>query len=614
MEEADGCPIDDIADKAGLNRRSVMLCINLNIYGENLMDEKKLTGYPSVDKPWLKYYSEETKKMQPDKCTLFRSIFKRNSNYMKDTAIQYYGNNISYNHMFCMVEKTAKALKKAGVKKGNYIALCTSGVPEAIYLVLACSKIGAVANFLNPLFSKEQMRARINDTNAQYLFVMDEMISYIEDVVGQTCISTIVVLPIKESMKRAYKIVMGMTQKKKRYTLGHKLYTWERFIHTGENYKGETEIEYERNLPVIMVYSSGTTGASKGIVLTNDGVNATITHYLSPDFPFERGYTFLQMIPIWFSTGIVLSILMPICIGATVIPELLFSKENFVKNIKKHRPEMTLTATSLWLYAVSSNKLKNTDLSNMKYPITGGEPVKLQDETDINCFLAEHGCTSTLLKGYGMCELGSTVTADSKAHSKKGSSGFPILGVVVAAFDMETDEEQPFGKRGEIRVCSPARMKEYYKNPTATQKYFYMDKKERIWGCTGDIGYVDEEGDVFILRRSNDSFLREDGKTAYLFDSEAVILGDEAVSQCKTIAIHKAGKEIPYAHVVLNKSKGVTESEVIKRIDEACKRYLPKEEIPMGYKIRTEMPVHANGKRNIEALMTEKDGYVFCSE
>ena len=147
------------------------------------MDTQKTTGYPSIDKPWMKYYTQSDKQTKAPTCTLYQNIYNNNSKYLKDIAILYYGNKITYAQLFNNVDACAKSLVKYGVREGECITLCTAAVPEAIYLMIACSKIGAIANFINPLFTTEQMVQRINDTKSKLLFVMDEMFSYIVDAV-----------------------------------------------------------------------------------------------------------------------------------------------------------------------------------------------------------------------------------------------------------------------------------------------------------------------------------------------------------------------------------------------------------------------------------------------
>ncbi len=424
---------------------------------------KKLTGYPSIDKPWLKYYTKEDLEIIVPKCTIYQNIYDQNKDFLDDVAILYYGNKIRYKALFSNVETCAKALRQIGIQPGDCVTLCTAGVPEAIYLVLACSRIGAIANFINPLFTKEQMIDRINETEAKWIFVLDAMYSYIEVALLDTCIENVVILPATNSIPPVLSKLMyikGEARKIVKHGNGKQRFLrWKDFCAFSHSFAGSPDVSYQPDTPTVMVYSSGSTGASKGILLTNDGINATINNYQTHSYEYERGDTFLQMIPIWFSTGIVLSVLIPLVQGITVIPEPEFSKESFVKDLLKHRPALTLTATSLWIYAASSTVMKKSDFSNMKYPITGGEKFLPQDERKIATFLKQHGCAVEMIKGYGMCELGGTVSTSSHATEylgKEGGAGAPILNVTIAAFDLTTGKELSYGHHGELRVLSPA--------------------------------------------------------------------------------------------------------------------------------------------------------------
>lgn len=574
---------------------------------------QKPTGYPSIDKPWLKYFKRELLEEPIPKCTVYQNIYRNNIDFLNDDAINFFGNKISYRKLFLCVDKCTKSLRKIGIQRNDCVTLCTAGVPEAIYIVLACSRIGAIANFINPLFSKEQMIDRINETGAEWIFILDEMYHYIESVLKDTCVGNVVIIPVTNSINPLLAKLLyfkGKARKILKTKCGKRYYSYESFINIGDDYLGELDSPFEENASVVMVYSSGTTGASKGILLTNDGINAIIQNYKRDTFYGKRTETFLSMIPVWFSTGIVLSVIMPLAYGVCVIPEPLFSKESFAKDLKKYKPSLTLTATSLWLYVATAEETKDIDLSNMTYPSTGGEKISEKDDLMLNTFLREHGCKVNLLKGYGMCELGSEVTGTTAAdgyHAKIGSTGYPILNSLVSAFNIDTDEELKYGEHGEIRVCSPAHMKGYYKNSEATEKFFKTDKNGTIWGCTGDIGFVDEDGEVFILGRATDSYKRENGETIYLFDIEDEIIKEESVNQCKVVDINEDKKTKLVAHIVF-KEGGIDKEAIIRKIDERLKKVLPEYMVPDYYKIRQSMPVHSNGKRDVEALKNDREG------
>ena len=577
------------------------------------MEEKTLVGYPSIDKPWLKYYSDEALSIPPVECTVYENIYRNNSAHLSDVALEYFGRKITYKKVFEQVEKTKRAFEAYGVKKGDRVIMFTSSTPELVYSVLALSRIGAVANMINPVFEPEQIKNRVNETNAEIMLVLDQLFVKIQPLLKDLCIKKTVVISVCAEMPGIKRSVAAFKMKVN-VSYDNNTINWNRFIEEGKKSPEVPDVDYEKDIPLVMVYSSGTTGASKGIVLTNNGINSTISHYLNPDFPYNRGDSFLQLIPVWFSTGIVLSMLMPLCLGIRIIMGPVFSKENFARDLKKYRPQMTLAPISLWLYVIRNKEFENVDLSNLIYPFTGGELVLPRVENMVNSFLEKRNCKSVLMKGYGMCELGSTVATDSLLKHKTGPTGYPMKGVTVSAFDLETNKELKYGERGEIRVDSPAHMKEYYKNPEATNKFFYKDAKGTVWGCTGDMGYVDEDGFVFILGRITDTMVVKNGKKIYCFDVENEIYKNENVAQCEVVSVSVGGHDIPVAHIVLEEHCASSVEKIIENIHDFCLKNLNEDSVPCGYKIWDAFPVKSSGKRDMETIKQEREGFVIPTE
>ena len=573
------------------------------------MTDKPLTGYPSIDKPWLKYYSEEAMNVPLLTGTVYENLQKSNQDHPDETALIYFKRKITFAQMFDMIEKVKSAFLRNGVKKGDKVILFTSSTPETVYAILALCRIGAAANIINPLFTPDQIEARINETDAEIMIVLDQLYDRISDVLPRLCIKKIVVIPIYLSMPVTTGSLARIKMKKK-IAYGEKITSWQDFLKG--DILSEPDAPHETGRPFIIVYSSGSTGASKGIVLTNEGINVKLMNYLRPEyFPNNRGDIFLQMIPIWFSTGIVLSIFEPLFTGCSVILEPVFSKESFAKDIHDYHPNSTLAATSLYVYAMTCEELKNADLSGMTLPVTGGELMLARVEILLNQWLKDHGSKASMLKGYGMCELGGTVTFDNALANKTGDVGIPIKGVTVAAFDMKTDKELQYNQRGEIRVNSLARMKEYFKNPQATQEFFREDENGTVWGCTGDMGYVDEDGFVFILGRCSDHFISSKGNKVYCFDIENIILKNQDISQCEVVAIQDgSGKNYPVAQIILEDSCRIPAYQLISQIHSQCIKELREDEIPQGYKIVKSFPVKNNGKRDMDMIAADRNDYM----
>ena len=297
------------------------------------MEQKKLTGYPSIDMPWLKYYSEEAINAPLPECTLFEYLWKNNKDYLDDIALIYFGRKITYRELFRQVERVRNAFLNEGVRKGDKVILFTSSTPETVYTVLALCRIGAVADMINPLFTKEQAIARINETEATLMIALEQLYDRIADAIPETCVKKTVIVPIYQSMPTV-KGTLAKLKLKKDIAYGGSVISWEAFVRNDVN--DQPDAPYEKDHPLIMVYSSGSTGASKGIVLTNTSINATLNHDSShQQCPRSREEKFLQMIPIWFSTGIIISLLVPLSFGVIVILEPVFSKDRSKKYQKR---------------------------------------------------------------------------------------------------------------------------------------------------------------------------------------------------------------------------------------------------------------------------------------
>ncbi len=547
------------------------------------------------------YTEEECSESIPHH-TLYDHIIIRNQNRLNEKSLMYFGNSISYGKLFQETDRVVNALVHMGVKKGDVINLLVAATPEAVYMVLACSRIGALANFLNPLFNEQQIIDRINDTKSQYLFVLDKMIPLVKKVVYRTCIRKIVCIPVAESMPKLVKLIASKKSESMEGSM-----RWKDFVILGKEGSFTPE-DYTDNTPVVMVYSSGTTGASKGIVLTNDSILATcIMEKISLPSLIEA--SFLAIIPIWFSTGISLSILVPLANGGTVILEPQYSEANFAKDIVKWKPKGIVGTASLWETAISEIKTKN--LSYIKCVLSGGEPISPDFEKRLNAFLKERKCECTLVKGYGQCELGGTVTL-SKGIDKdsSGDVGIPLSQVIVSTFDMDSGKELKFGEIGEIRVLSPARMKGYFNRPEETEKKFYRDTSlDRIWVCTGDAGIIRNDGHVVVLGRISDSYISKTGKRHFFFHIKNTILENHFVNRCEVVKTDDQENDLIVAHIVLQKDANVDEA--INSIQEWCAERLDNEETPNAYKVRASFALNpTSGKVDTEALKADKENLI----
>ena len=564
------------------------------------MTEAYLTGYPSIDKPWLKYYSEEAINTPLPECTVWENIYKRNKDHLTDTALLYFCKKISYGKMFSEIDKTAKALAYLGVKNGDSVAICMPAVPEAIYTILALNKLGANAGMLNPTFNETQLTDRVNEMEANVLVVVNELYTTMQNVIPKTTIKYVITCPAVNSLGAFVRLA------KKVKPISGTL-RWNVFIQQGRGTSYQTA-SYEKQKPAIMVFSSGTAGASKGIQLTNDGINATGCEYEYGGFGFQRQDIFFAQTPIWFSTGISVTVLVPLIHGITVILEPVYDFELFYQHILKYRPNFLVTPTGLLDYLLNKQP-RSEAYQQFKYLVAGGEYVAPSAEQKYNQWLSDNHNPHGLHKGYGMCECGGTVTSTNESSNILGSAGIPLPHVTVAAFDLITGEEKRYGERGEIRVLAPCRMLGYYKKPVETAKYFHSDAHGNVWACTGDMGYVAEDGNVYVSGRINDSYVNSSGKTVYLFDIERAVLDIPQVRQCKAIAHEINGVMTHICHTAL--IGGANQAETLRMIKEHCTEKLDATHQPVLFRLYNDaLPVAPSGKLDIRKMQENTDHLV----
>ena len=473
--------------------------------------------------------------------------------------------------------------------------ICMAAIPEAIYSILALNKIGANANILNPTFTSNEMTTLIDEAAPKLLIVMNELYDCIKESISKTTVKTVISCAAANSLGICSRIFRKVSK------IANTI-SWSEFV-SDKHIKYKLKSPYKKNQQAIVVYSSGTTGASKGIQLTNDSINATITEYRNAGFNIRRQDRYFAQIPIWFSTGISVTILVPICLGVTVILEPKFDLKILAEHISKYKPNFMVTPSGLIEYLMSNYEI-NEAYKYFKYLVIGGDYIVENREKQVNQWLEKNGNKNKLQKGYGMCECGGTVTSTLPQCNKIGYAGIPLPHIIVASFDMNTNKELKYGQRGEIRVLSPCVSIGYLKKPEETAKYFYEDSKGCKWACTGDMGYVDKDGNVFVCGRISDSYIDENGETIYLFDIERTILEILGVRQCKVVVSEIDGRSRHVAHIVLNKD--MRQKDFLNKVNNLCKEKLKPAYIPMLFKFYdASLPVAPSGKLDITQMKND---------
>lgn len=568
--------------------------------------EKQFTGYPSVDQPWKKYYNEENLKKVLPKRTVYQEIYENNKNYVNDLALEYFGTKIDYATLFKKINATAKSFEEYGIKKGDFVTVCVAGIPETVYTFYALSKIGAIANMISPFFDKKELINRIEDCESKTMIIMDKFYPHMSDSIKKSNIKNIIIVPTLNSS------ILGLLSK--RFKTNGNEYLWNQFIKDGKHRIDSETIKYEKDLPLAMVYSSGTTGAAKGILLSNDSFQNSIQAYPASGVDISRGQKFYQIIPPWFSTGLSTSIHLPLSYGTSVFMDPRFERDVFVKNVLKAKPNYAVAPTSMYEAFLNSKLIGKKDLSFFNYPFEGGEPLRKEVKDKIENVFRSHGSDAVLRTAYGQCECGAAITTQTqKIMTGEGSVGIPLPGINIKIVD-ENYNELPVYSRGQIIVDTPCGMIEYYKNPAATKEYFRIDENGTRWSCTQDIGYFDKDGNLYVLGRASDYSIIN-GKKVYNFDIENIIMQDSDIKMCDVLPRKtEDGDQLTVHLVFASDNYNENDNQFIdkcKKIQEDIYAAFDDIEIvPFIFKKRKDFPYAKSGKRDTKQLLSETDGFV----
>lgn len=580
-----------------------------------LNKSEKRSGYPTIDKPWYVNYNKNELEKEIQKRTVFQEVYDNNIKFQKDLALEFFGSKINYSTFFKNIEMTAKAFKEYGIKKGDFVTICAAGIPETVYSFYALSKIGAVANMIAPHFEKKDLIARISDCESDTLIIMDEFYPELKEAIKCSRIKNIIILPTLNSSMLRF-----ITKTYKIDSFSNELY-WNQFIKDGRKQKETETISYEKDLPLTMVYSSGTTGASKGILLSNDSFQNSIQSYPASGVDISRGQKFYQIIPPWYSTGLSTSIHLPLSYGTSVFMDPRFERDIFVKNIIKAKPNYCVAPTSMYEGFLDEKLVGNKNLSFFNYPFEGGEPLSNEVASKIEKVFKEHGSNAQLRVAYGQCECGAAITTQTqKAENTRGSVGIPLPGVTIGIFD-EQFNELKYYERGQILANTPCSMLGYYKNEEATKEYFHIDKNGIKWNCTGDIGYIDEKGNLFVQGRASDYSIIDNEKI-YNFDIENILMELDEIKMCDVLEFDNNGTKELAAHIIFTDKVQKEIEENPEYLEEKLfeiKQYIyertnNEKMVPHRFKIRKSFPYAKSGKRDVSKIKEEKDGFILVEK
>ena len=557
---------------------------------------------------WHDYYREENIPENIDfpDCSMVDMVMQSAEKWPDNTAYIYYGHKVTYKNFVKKIEKTARALKNYGVKEGDKVTICMPNTPEGITMVYAVNMVGAICNMVHPLSSEKELEYYIKVADSKYVLVIDAVFDKVYRLRDTAQLERIIVVRPSDGLGfLKKKLYNTLHVKKVRLPANdNRVVLWEDFIANSYFYQGNYHEERSGSDPAVIMYSGGTTGAPKAVVLSNLNINAESLCDGMMIRQIVPGATVLSILPLFHCFGLGVCIHTPLCKGMGCILIPAFSHKQFADIIKKNEPNFIVGVPTLF-EALVNTKLKKNDLASVTAVICGGDALNQTLRDKVNRYLKSHGSAAKIRVGYGLTEGSGAVCLSPEHTFSDGIIGVPLPDTGFKIVKNDTFKELPVGEEGEICISGPLVMMGYLGDEAETAQVLRVHDDGKIWLHTGDLGRIGDDGLVYFAQRLK-RLIVSSGYNIYPTHLESIINSHEGVLTSTVIGIdHPYKGQVPKAFIVLK--PGYKPGKRIEReIRELLGRNIPIYALPAAYEFRDKLPQTKVGKVAFRKLEEEE--------
>ena len=555
--------------------------------------------------PWLKYYGNTPASLDYPHKTMYQLLSQTAKQYPEATAYIFMGKKTSYTAFMKRIEAAAKGLVNMGIQKGDKVTICMANTPQALDCFYALNRIGAIPNMIHPLSAAKEIAFYLNFSKSKAILTLDQFYGKVAEILPELENPTkVLIAKVADELPFPLNVVYPMT-KGGRHPLPKTGYTlWYDMVAAGKNALLPADDGKFDDCAAVL-YSGGTTGTTKGIMLSNLNFNALgLQTIAASGFGSVAGMKMLSIMPVFHGFGLGIGIHTALIGGATCILVPQFSVKIYADTLLKHRPELIPGVPTLFEALLRAEKLENADLSFLKGIFSGGDSLPAELKKKVDTFLREHGCTEQIREGYGTTECVTASCLTPKDYARSGSIGVPFPDTFYKIVNPGTTEEVAPNTEGEICISGPTVMMGYMDNPEETANTLRRHYDGRIWLHTGDLGYMDQDGFVYFRLRIKRMVITN-GYNVYPSQLENIIDGHEKVLLSCVIGV-KDGRRGQMVKAYVVPMPGIEPTEELKQeILAYCSGHIAKYAMPREIEFRTELPKTLVGKVAYRVLEEE---------
>ena len=513
-----------------------------------MSEEKKLTGYPSIDKPWNKFYRDIPIRKIDTEQTIYELVFNSNKENMDCPAIEYLGVEWTFAKLKNKVDIAADAFYNSGLRCGDVVLMGVSNCPEVLVCLLGLNKIGVVSKWFDVRASEKDIQEYANESHCRYLVAFDMLLPKIESILQNTGLEKVLILSPADSLSKIKQIAYSLKNKID-YPSNKKYVRFADFVESGNANSNIPCVKFDKERPSIMIQSSGTTGKPKVIVHSDYSAVSCAKSLAYSDLPLGRDKKLLDLLPPWIAYALGEAIIYPLSMGSKVILCPTFDSNAVMPYIGKFT--ISFAAPFHYRYLIEhfddlSEITKKKFFENTDALVSGGDKITNKENKDF-----EEKFNTVLVNGYGNNEGWGCLTVNSINHNKYGSVGIPKYRETIIAYDNDTEKEVSYGELGEICVLANTMFLYYEGNQYETETVKRKHPDGNIWLHTGDLGIIDEDGFVFLQGRLRRVIVRKGFKiSAYTIEDK--ICEHPTVKECVAVEVKDNEEEhVPMAKMII---------------------------------------------------------------
>ena len=561
-----------------------------------------------VKTPWKDYMGDVPMHLDYFQGSMFEAVERMAELYPNNIAFDFMGKSTTYKKMVQEIEKCAKSLKTLGVRPGDKVTIAMPNCPQAIYMFYAVNLVGGIANMIHPLSAEKEIEFYLNASESTTAITLDQFYDKFEHIRQNTGIINIIIASVKDALSRTIRAGYMLTEGRKIQKIPEDapVIRWKEFMDMSrycfyKNYR----VERGYNDPAVILYSGGTTGTTKGIVLTNGNFNALSQQIIATNPMFRPGDRMLAAMPLFHGFGLGVCVHSMLAQGGRCILIPRFTAKSYAKQIVKYKCNFIAGVPTLYEALLRLPSMDGADLSSLKGVFSGGDSLSIELKKKFDKFLYDHHAVIQVREGYGTTETVTACCLTPTHMYKEGSIGLPFPDTYIKIVKPGTDEELPYGEEGEILLAGPTVMKEYMNHPDETAKTLRKHDDGLTWVYTGDLGVMDDEGFIYFRGRAKRMIISS-GYNVYPGQIENILDANDMVQMSCVIGVPDAYKMQKVKAFVMLKP-GVEANEGTRdALLGYCRKHVAKYAMPYDIEFRDELPKTLVGKVAYRVLEDEE--------